>query len=114
MLVGSASAILAAGAIAIGLNSAPVAYSAVDCTAGLGVTQTATTVTGTGGNDTIDCTGASPAKTVNGNAGNDTITGTAFADTLNGGTGNDDLNGGPGSDRCNQNAGHGARVACES
>ena len=36
------------------------------CVVGLGVMQTATTVTGTTGNDTIDCTGASPGKTITG------------------------------------------------
>jgi Ca2+-binding RTX toxin-like protein len=62
------------------------------------VTQTATTVTGSGGNDTIDCTSADVGKTINGNGGNDTITGTRFDDTINGGDGNDTLTGGPGND----------------
>ncbi|MEA2185384.1 MAG: hypothetical protein QOK16_395 [Solirubrobacteraceae bacterium] len=97
MLVGSA--ILAgSAAIAIGLNSAPVALAAVDCVVGLGVTQTATTVTGTSGNDTINCGGASPGKTIDGNGGLDTITGTLSVDTINGGDGNDTMTGGIGND----------------
>ena len=51
----------------------PAAYAAINCVVGPGVTQTATTVTGTGGNDTIDCGGANPRKKINGKAGNDTI-----------------------------------------
>ena len=70
----------------------------VDCVVGPGVTQTATTVTGTALNDTIDCTNASPDKTITGGDGNDTITGTAFNDTIDGGNGNDTITGGPGED----------------
>jgi Ca2+-binding RTX toxin-like protein len=72
----------------------PAAHAAVDCVVSAGVTQTATTVTGTNGNDTIACGGASRGKKIIGRAGNDTITGTAFHDTINGGRGNDTLTGG--------------------
>jgi hypothetical protein len=68
------------------------------CVVGPGVTQTATTVTGSSANDTIDCTNASPGKTITGGDGNDTITGTAFGDVINGGNGNDTVTGGPGDD----------------
>jgi Ca2+-binding RTX toxin-like protein len=70
----------------------------VDCVVGPGVTQTATTVTGTSADDTIDCTNASPGKTILGGDGNDTITGTAFNDTIDAGNGNDTVTGGPGDD----------------
>lgn len=76
----------------------PVPGPGVDCVVGPGVTQTATTVTGTSADDTIDCTNASPGKTITGGDGNDTITGTAFNDTINGGNGNDTITGGPGDD----------------
>jgi Ca2+-binding RTX toxin-like protein len=86
--------ILAGTAVmAMGLTGATAAHAAVRCVAGPGVVQTDTTVTGSGLNDTIDCTGASPGKTINTNGGNDTITGTAFADTINGGDGNDTMTG---------------------
>jgi Ca2+-binding RTX toxin-like protein len=81
-----------------GLISATSASAATNCVVGPGVTQTATTVTGTAGDDTIDCTGASPGKTINGGGGNDTITGTSFNDTINGGAGNDTITGGAGND----------------
>jgi Ca2+-binding RTX toxin-like protein len=55
-------------------------------------------VTGTSGDDTIDCTNASPGKTITGGDGNDTITGTAFNDTIDAGNGNDTVTGGPGDD----------------
>ena len=72
--------------------------SFVPCVVSVGVTQTARTVTGTAGDDTIDCTNASPGKTIVGLDGNDTITGTAFDDTIDGGNGNDTVTGGPGDD----------------
>jgi hypothetical protein len=81
-----------------GLIGAPTAFAASNCVVGPGVTQTATTVTGTSENDTIDCTSADPGKTINGNGGNDTITGTVFNDTINGGAGNDTLTGDVGDD----------------
>jgi Ca2+-binding RTX toxin-like protein len=74
------------------------AHAAVNCVVSAGVTQTDTVVTGTPGNDTIDCGGTNPAKTINGNGGNDTITGSDFNDTINGGDGNDTLTGGTGDD----------------
>ena len=80
------------------LSGATAAYAAPGCVVSAGVTQTDTTVTGTSGNDTIDCTGAAPGKTIEGNDGNDTITGTAFDDTINGGAGNDTITGGDGND----------------
>jgi len=70
----------------------------VPCVVTVGVTQTATTVTGTSLDDTIDCTNASPGKTIVGLDGNDTITGTAFGDVINSGNGNDTVTGGPGDD----------------
>jgi hemolysin type calcium-binding protein len=78
---------------------APVtAHADVNCVVGPGVTQTGTVVTGSPGNDTIDCGGTNPAKTINGNGGNDTITGSDFDDTINGGDGNDTITGGTGND----------------
>jgi hypothetical protein len=70
----------------------------VPCVVSVGVTQTATTVTGTSADDTIDCTNASPGKTIFGYGGNDTITGTAYGDRITGGNGNDTITGGPGDD----------------
>jgi hypothetical protein len=87
--------------IAMGLIGGAAAAQAAPCVVGPGVTQTDTTVTGSPGNDTIDCTNVGPGKTINGNAGNDTITGTAFADTINGGDGNDTITGGAGNDTLN-------------
>jgi hypothetical protein len=93
------SGVLAATmAMAIGLFGGAAAQAAVPCVVGPGVTQTDTTVTGSPGNDTIDCGGTNPAKTINANAGNDTITGTDFNDTINGGDGNDTITGGTGDD----------------
>jgi Ca2+-binding RTX toxin-like protein len=83
------------------LGGATAAQAAVDCVVGPGVTQTATTVTGSPADDTIDCTSANPGKTINGGAGNDTITGTSEADTINGGDGNDTITGGAGNDTLN-------------
>jgi hypothetical protein len=76
----------------------PTAQAAVNCVVSAGVTQTATVVTGSPGNDTIDCGGTNPAKTVNGNSGNDTITGSDLDDTIDGGDGNDTITGGTGND----------------
>jgi hypothetical protein len=91
-----------AGAVvmAVGLLSGAAAAQAAHspCVVGPGVTQTETTVTGSGGNDTIDCGGTNPGKTINGNGGNDTITGTDLDDTINGGDGNDTITGGTGND----------------
>ncbi|MEY2515431.1 MAG: hypothetical protein QOJ89_2789, partial [bacterium] len=101
--------------MAVGMVNSASASASVDCVAGPGVTQTATTVTGSDGNDTIDCGGASPGKTINGGLGNDTITATDYADTINGGDGNDTLTGvvgddvmtgGPGNDTMTGSAGN--------
>jgi len=83
------------------LGSAAAAQAATPCVVGPGVTQTDTTVTGSGDNDTIDCGGTDPGKTINGNGGNDTITGTDFDDTIDGGDGNDTITGGTGNDTLN-------------
>ena len=72
--------------------------ASVDCVITGDATQTANTVTGTSGDDTIDCTNASPGKTITGGDGNDTITGTAFNDAIDAGNGNDTVTGGPGDD----------------
>lgn len=74
------------------------AHAAVNCVVSPGVTQTSTVVTGSPGNDTIDCGGTNPAKTINGNGGNDTVTGSDLDDTVNGGDGNDTITGGTGGD----------------
>ena len=87
--------------MAIGLLGGTAAAQASPCVVGPGVTQTDTVVTGSPGNDTIDCGGTTPGKTINGNGGNDTITGTDFNDTINGGDGNDTLTGGTGDDSLN-------------
>jgi hypothetical protein len=78
----------------------------VDCVVTFGVTQTATTVIGTAGDDTIDCSGASPGKTIDGFGGNDTITGTQFVDIITGGEGNDTITGLDGNDVLSGNAGN--------
>ena len=94
-----------AGSVVMAIG-VPAAHAAADCVVSAGVTQTATTVTGTNGNDTIACGGASRGKKIIGRAGNDTITGTAFHDTINGGRGNDTLTGGLGIDTLSGGAGH--------
>jgi hypothetical protein len=78
----------------------------VPCVVSVGVLQTASIVTGTAADDTIDCTNASPGKWILGLDGNDTITGTAFDDTIIGGNGNDTITGGPGIDYIEGNAGN--------
>jgi hypothetical protein len=75
------------------------------CVVSVGVTQTATTVTGTTAHDTIDCSAASPGKTIVGLGGNDTITGTQFDDVIVGGDGNDTITGLGGNDVLSGNAG---------
>jgi hypothetical protein len=70
----------------------------VPCVVSAGVMQTATTVTGTPADDTIDCSAASPGKTIDTFAGNDTITGTAFDDVVTAGDGNDTITGLAGDD----------------
>ena len=90
-----------AGALAVPVlwAVAPLtAQAAVNCVVSAGVIQTSTVVTGTPGNDTIDCGGTDPAKTIIGNGGNDTSTGSPLDDTIDGGDGNDTITGGPGDD----------------
>jgi hypothetical protein len=99
ILAGTAALTIALPLMLIG--GATAAHAAVPCVVGPGVTQTDTTVTGSPGNDTIDCGGTDPGKTINGGAGNDTITGSAFDDTINGGDGNDTITGGAGNDTLN-------------
>lgn len=96
--------LLAAGTLVVGGFTTATGAAADEpglCTIGPGVTQTETTVTGSGGDDTIDCTNASPGKMINGGAGNDTLTGTAFEDVINGGEGDDTMTGGAGNDALN-------------
>jgi Ca2+-binding RTX toxin-like protein len=105
---------LAGGVLAVSLSAAVVgvgsgpasAADSVDCVAGPGVTQTATTVTGSALNDTIDCTSASPGKTIDSGPGNDTVTGTDLADSIVGGEGDDTLTGGAEDDVLNGDAGN--------
>jgi Ca2+-binding RTX toxin-like protein len=94
-------AILAAIVALLMWSNATSPALAAGCVVSIGVTQTATTVTGTAGNDTIDCGASTSAMTVTGNGGNDTITGSAFVDTLNGNDGNDTMTGGIGNDTLN-------------
>jgi Ca2+-binding RTX toxin-like protein len=89
-----------------GVNGATAAPVAAGCVVSIGVTQTATVVTGSLANDTIDCGGATSGKIINGNLGNDTITGTAFIDTINGDLGNDTLTGAIGNDILNGGLGN--------
>jgi len=70
---------------------------AVDCPAG--PPGHSNNVTGTSGNDIIDCTGVEGNLTISGGDGHDDITGGNGNDTLIGGNGNDKLNGGPGNDK---------------
>ena len=53
-------------------STAPQPAPPNTCVVSFGVTQTSTTVTGTGANDTVDCGSATSGKTVNGVGGNDT------------------------------------------
>jgi hypothetical protein len=76
------------------------------CVVSVGVTQTATTVTGTPADDTIDCSAASPGKTIDGFGGNDTITATQFNDVVTGGEGNDTITGLGGNDTISGNTGN--------
>ena len=92
ILAGTLAGILT---MAMGL---PIAHAAAGCIVSLGVTQTATTVTGTSGDDTIDCSGATSGKMISGYGGNDSITGTSFDDVITGGGGDDTLMGGSGND----------------
>jgi Ca2+-binding RTX toxin-like protein len=93
--------ILFLAALALGMTtlfSGGQVARADGCTFSAGVTQNATTITGTGGNDTINCSGAGHGHTINGGGGADTITGSNSADTINGEGGGDTLNGGGDND----------------
>ncbi|HEV2067672.1 MAG TPA: hypothetical protein VGR08_12630, partial [Thermomicrobiales bacterium] len=48
----------------IGANAASAVIPVIQCVVSVGVSQSDTTVTGTGGNDIIDCSAASPGKTI--------------------------------------------------
>jgi hypothetical protein len=76
----------------------PYTGPSVPCVVSVGVLQTATTVTGTAADDTIDCTNASPGKWILGLDGNDTITGGPGVDYIEGNAGNDTLTGSAGDD----------------
>jgi RTX calcium-binding nonapeptide repeat (4 copies) len=78
----------------------------VPCIVSIGVTQTATTVTGTPADDTIDCSAVSPGRTIDGLGGNDTITATQFDDIVTGGEGNDTITGLGGNDTLSGNTGN--------
>ncbi len=71
---------------------------AVSCTVSSGVTISGTTITGTSGNDTIDCSNSTANLTISGLGGNDTIIGGTGDDTIDGGPGDDTITGGPGND----------------
>jgi hypothetical protein len=76
----------------------PTPGPVVECVVSAGVVQLGNTITGTPGDDTIDCTNASPGKTITAGEGNDTITGTAFNDVIDAGNGNNTVTGGAGDD----------------
>ena len=85
-----------AGTIAAGTNNIDLSAAAVTGTIGWTLTGNATTMTGSGGNDTI--TGAAGINTINGGDGNDSLNGAGGADTINGGSNNDRITGGAGAD----------------
>jgi Ca2+-binding RTX toxin-like protein len=68
------------------------------CVTSPGVNQTSFSITGTEGNDYIDCSGADHAHEIGGLGGNDRIIGSESGDQISGGTGNDHLDGRGGSD----------------
>jgi Ca2+-binding RTX toxin-like protein len=102
-----ASAMLAGSMVlAMELTGASAARAASFCVVSSGVTQTATSVTGTAGNDWIDCSMADAGKLINGRHGADTITGTAFGDTIDAGDGSDSVTGSAGDDSVTGNEGN--------
>jgi Ca2+-binding RTX toxin-like protein len=102
-----ASAILAGSmALAMELSGASAARAATFCAVSSGVTQTATSVTGTAGNDLIDCSMADAGKVIDGRHGADTITGTAFRDIIDSGDGGDSVTGSAGDDTLTGNEGN--------
>ena len=80
------------------MSIGPAAAQGVACVVSTGVTQEGDTITGTSGNDTIDCSSATTGKTITGGDGNDTITGGLGNDYIDGGPGNDTITGGPAND----------------
>ena len=92
-----AGALAGSAAIALGITSASATAAPDTCTVN-SVPVAGATVTGTAGNDTIDCANAAGARTILGVAGNDTITGSSFDDKIDGGTGNDTMTGAVGND----------------
>ncbi len=86
---------------ASGLNPAVIALTpTVSCTVSAGVTISGTTITGTNGGDTIDCSSSTSDLTIYGLGGNDRIKGGSGNDTIYGGAGNDlELRGGDGNDQ---------------
>ena len=80
------------------MSIGPAAAQGVACVVSTGVTQEGDTITGTSGNDTIDCSSATTGKTITGGDGNDTITGGLGNDYIDGGPGNDSITGGPAND----------------
>ena len=72
----------------------------VSCTVSAGVTISGTTITGTNGADTIDCSGSTSNLTIYGGDGNDRIKGGSGNDIIYGGAGNDiEIRGGDGDDQ---------------
>lgn len=101
-----ASAMLAGSMVlAMELTGPGAARAATFCAVSSGVTQTATSVTGTAGGDWIDCSMADAGKLINARHGADTIIGTAFGDTIDGGDGSDSVTGGGGDDSVTGNEG---------
>jgi hypothetical protein len=102
-----ASAILASTMVlAMGLSGASAARAATFCAVSSGVTQNTTNVTGTAGNDWIDCSMADAGKVIDGRHGADTITGSAFRDTIDSGDGSDSVTGSAGDDTLTGNEGN--------
>ncbi|MEA2230855.1 MAG: hypothetical protein QOD83_671, partial [Solirubrobacteraceae bacterium] len=79
-----AGAVAGTVAIAMGITSASATAAPDTCTVN-SVPVAGAVVTGTAGNDTIDCANAAGARTILGVAGNDTITGSSFDDNIDGG-----------------------------
>jgi hypothetical protein len=78
----------------------PVPQASADgCQVSAGVVQSATTITGTSGNDVIDCSSAGHGHIITGGGGDDTITGSSYADAFVPGDGVDTIAGGAGVDR---------------
>lgn len=80
-------------------------------------------ISGTSGNDRIDCSNAPKQQAIFGGSGNDTIIGSRFNDgirgqqgndTISGGGGNDFLIGNAGFDSCDGGSGTDTASSCES